>query len=123
MSYWVHVEADGKPNYAATRFDPPRPWPIAGRGYARFHVEAEGVTLYFVSLDELRVCIATLSQRVLPSTLGETRQRGVTNGPGPNGHWLSRLPAKILPWTRRWRLVKYLRECLADFEVELGKHG
>jgi hypothetical protein len=84
MSYWVHVEADGQPNCAATRFDPPTPARIAGRGYARFYVEAEGATLYFASLDELRVCIATMSQRVLPSTLGETRQRGVTNGPGPN---------------------------------------
>jgi hypothetical protein len=118
MSYWVHVEVDGKSRYEATPFEPPKPEPVSGRGYAGFYVEAEGVTLYFASLAELRVCIDMLGQRVLPSTIRETERRGTKDGVGPNGHWLSRLPAKILPWPRRQRLVKYLQQSLIDFERE-----
>ncbi|MDB5333364.1 MAG: hypothetical protein JWP03_4515 [Phycisphaerales bacterium] len=119
MSFWVHVEADGRPWNQAAVFDPPRPGPIGGRGYARFYVEVEGFTFYFASLQELEVCIQTLARRVLPSTLSATVARGVArHGPGPNKHWLSRLPSRLLPMRRRLRVVEYLRKSLADFECD-----
>jgi hypothetical protein len=114
MSYWVHIEADGSVWGQAGRFDPPKPRPVAGRGYPLFYVEVEDFLFHFASLDELRVCIGTLSERVLPSTLRATKERG-EGAIGPNGHWLSRLPARLLGWPRRQRVVKYLEICLLDF--------
>ncbi len=120
MSYWGHRETDGKPWSEAKLFDPPKPSPAGGRGFARYFVEVEGVVFYFASLDELRVCIAMLEHRVLPSTLKETAARGVRKfGIGPNRHWLSRLPARVLVWRRRARVVNYLRRSLGTF----GEHG
>ena len=119
MSYWVHIEVDDLPWCEAGRFDPPKPRPVAGRGYARFYVEVEDFLFHFASLEELRVCIGTLSERVLPTTLRATRERG-QGAIGPNGHWLSRLPARLLGWPRRQRIVKYLESCLLDFEKEIG---
>ena len=62
----------------------------------------------------MRTCIATLSRRVLPTTISESRGADY----GPNNHWLSRLPSRLLPWPRRQRIVKYLAEALLDFEAE-----
>ncbi|MDB5357740.1 MAG: hypothetical protein JWN24_4193 [Phycisphaerales bacterium] len=126
MSYWVHIETDDQPWNKAADFDPPKPAPVGGRGYARFYVEAEGVTLYFASLQELRACIGTLARRILPSTLRETVARNAPPdgpSPGPNQHWLSRLPARLLPWRRRVRLVEYLQKSLADFESDTMGNG
>jgi hypothetical protein len=119
VTYWVHIEADGKPWCDASLFTPPRPAATPGKGYAEFHVEVEGFIFYFASLDELNLCIQTLGQRVLPSTLRETIRRGVRIGIGPNQHWLSRLPARLLPWQRKQRVVGYLKRSLAAFKVEL----
>lgn len=122
MSFWVHIETDGQPWYAATHFDPPKPGPVTGRGYARYYVEVEGFTFRFASLWEVRACIQTLAQQVLPSTLRETLGR-TRHGPGPNRHWLSRLPARLLPLRRRLRVVDYLERSLADFHREGSKGG
>lgn len=113
LSFWVHVEVDGRPWNRAARFDPPLPGPVPGRGYARFYAEVEGFTFYFASLEEVRACIRVLGQRVLPTTVREASER--RGGVGPNPHWLSRLPSRLLPWRRRQKIVRYLKEAYADF--------
>lgn len=108
MSYWVHVEADGRPYYEAEAFDPPRPGPVPGRGYATHFVECDGFTFEFSSLAELEECARILSQKALPSTLRLSAKR--IGGAGPNGHWLSRLPAHVKPWRYRQKAARYLTE-------------
>lgn len=119
MTYWVHIEADGRPWNQAQTFDPPAPRPVPGRGFALYTVEIDGAVLWFSSLAELRVCIATLSQKALPSNLILSRKRGT--GYGPSNHWLNRLPLRSMTWPYRQKAVKYLRVALADFEAQTGQ--
>lgn len=118
MTYWVHVAADGKPWHQAQVFDPPAPKPVPGKGFPVFCVEFDSALLYFSSLAELRVCIHTLAQRVLPSNMVLTRKR--SGGYGPSNHWLNRFPLRAMTWLYRQRVVKYLEASLAEFEAEVG---
>ena len=119
MTYWVHLPADGLPWAEARVFDPPAPGPVPGRGFPLFIVEFDGAVLSFASLAELRVCLDTLSRRVLPSNLRLTQKRG--GGYGPSNHWLNRLPLRAMTWPYRQRVVKYLKASLAEFEAVLGE--
>ena len=114
MTFWVHIAVEDRPWVEATVFDPPAPAPIPGKGFANCTVEIDGATLYFASPEELRVCIATLSQRVLPSNLILTQQRGARYG--PSNHWLNRIPLRSMTWPYRQKIVKYLKLALTDFE-------
>ena len=119
LSYWVHVEADDRPYYESERFDPPRPGPVPGRGYARLFVELDGVTLEFSSLAELDHLIEVLSRKALPTTRSLSARR--PGGRGPNSHWLSRLPAKAKPWRYRQRAVRYLSEVRGALPGNFGR--
>jgi len=118
MTFWVHVEADGLPWHLAELFEPPLPRVVAGRGYATFFVEFDDAVLRFASLDELRVCIETLSQKALPTSRVLSEKRGANYG--PSNHWLNRFPLRMA-WGYRQRVVKYLRVALAGFERELWR--
>ncbi|MDQ3904101.1 MAG: hypothetical protein M3300_01295 [Actinomycetota bacterium] len=113
MTYWVHVPTDGRPWYQAAMFAPPLPRGIGGKGYPLYAVEIDGFTFRFASLAELRVCITTLGQKHLPTTIRLSAGRG---GAGPNSHWLSRLPKETKSWRYREQAVRYLQKALADFE-------
>lgn len=82
MTFWVHVESDGRPWYNAGKFDSPAPKPVLGRGWPVYFVEFDGSTSRFASLAELDVCVATLSRKVLPTTRRLAAERGT--GAGPN---------------------------------------
>ncbi len=116
MTYWVHIEADGKPWSQAQAYEPPAPKPVPGKGFALYAVEIDNAVLWFASLEELRTCIATLSQKVLPSNLVLSRKRGT--GFGPSSHWLNRLPLRSMTWPYRQKAVRYLTTSLADFEAQ-----
>jgi hypothetical protein len=103
MTYWVH-DGGGDPTRVV-----PRPAPVPGRGYPRYFVEFDGCQLEFASVDEIRECIRVLGVRNLPTTISLSAHSHA----GPNGHWLSRLPATAKPWRYRERLVPYLSEILA----------
>ena len=120
MSFWVHADPDAWYPTGARRPRPAAPRgirPVPGRGYPAFYLEVSDFTFCFASLEELRACIGTLSPRVLPSTIAESRGTEY----GPNNHWLSRLPAQLLTWARRQKVVKYLAEALSDFEDQMAK--
>lgn len=106
MTFWVHIEADGQPWYRASRFDPPAPPPVPGRGYPYFLVEVDGFTFEFASLHELDACVRTLSQKMLPSTDRETTARRT----GPSRHWMNRMPGWTHPWRYRAKAIKVLQE-------------
>ncbi len=118
MTYWVHREVDGKPWYDSEAFDPPRQAAIPGRGYPVFNVECDGFTFEFSSLAEMRVCIETLAQKLLPRTIDLARERGTAKG--PNSHWLSRLPGRVKSWRYREKAVAYLCEALNAFAQDIA---
>jgi hypothetical protein len=116
MSFWVHQNLDGDAWIRATLFSPPLPEPVLGQGYPTYFVDYGDVRLQFASIDELRVFVDTLGQRLLPTTRALSLARGT--GLGPNSHWLSRLPAELKPWRKRQALTAYLRALLADLGVD-----
>jgi hypothetical protein len=119
MSYWVHRETDGNAWYAAKEFEPPLPAPVPGRGFAVFHVEVDGFVSRFASIAELDVCIETLSQKALPTSLRLSAERGT--GYGPNNHWLSRLPKGVTAWRYRQKAIRYLLMARERFLKEIGR--
>ena len=121
MTYWVHREADGQPWNRSSHHQPPLQPALPGRGFPEFHVEYRDFVFSFASLEELRACIDVLGGKVLPSTLKLTGDRG--GEVGPNTHWLSRLPSRVLPWKHRQPLVAYMRESLSAFEQEVGQQA
>lgn len=113
MTFWVHRSVGGVQWSADATLDPPKPAPSPGRGYPYYFVEFDGMTFEFASVSELRVCLAVLSQKLLPST----RRLSQGTGAGPNSHWLSRLPSFVKRWSYRKRACAYLTESLASFLV------
>ena len=114
MSYWVHIEADGRPWYQAEAFNPPIPTPVPGKGYPLFFVEIDGFTFRFSSLAELSACIEALSQKVLPNPTRLSEARGTAYG--PNKHWISKLPKRVKSWRYRLKAIAYLAKALEEFE-------
>jgi len=108
MTYWVHVEAKSDP----TKLNPPAPAPIPGKGFPVYYVEVDGFTFQFASLDEMRVCIDTLGNKLLPNSLRLARERGGN----PNEHWLRKMPEHTRPWRYREKAVKFLEKALGEFE-------
>ena len=112
MTPWVHRAVDAPIWVDAKVHEPPLPEPVPGEGYARYHIEIDGVTFEFVSKVEIQRCVEVLSERHLPSTLALCRGTGM----GPNRHWLSRLPSRAKSWRYRERAVKELRRFLQSLD-------
>lgn len=108
---FVHQGVDG-PVWSATRFNPPMPPLIPGKGYPRWVLEHRGRELVFASPQEIAHVADVLSQRVLPQSraLGQPLK-------AVNSHWLSRLHASFKSWRVREQVVKRLRETLAELGV------
>ena len=113
VAFWVHIPV---PN-TEREFAPPAPAPIPHKGYAFLHVEVDGVDLQFSAPAQLDHFIEVLSQKPLPTSRQLSSKRGLAVG--PNGHWLSRLPANLKAPRAREKLVRMLREVRANV-VEPG---
>jgi len=114
MTSWVHRSVDEKPWFQAQTCEPPRQTAVPGKGFPVFKVEFDGFTFEFSSIEEIKVCIETLSKRVLPRPIDLCRDLGTSSG--PNSHWLSRLPANVKSWSYRQKAVTYLLKALRTFE-------
>jgi hypothetical protein len=101
---WAHAAVDG-PYWKATRFNPPTPGPVIGKGYPVWFLDHRGRTLVFASPEEIAHVIDILSRKILPSP----RELGKPHL-AVNGHWLSRLHASFKPWKVRQELVKRLQK-------------
>ncbi len=112
MRYWVHQPIRENPQGPITGYDKPLPNPSPGKGYPHYHVEVDGFTFEFASLDELDACAELLSRKHLPSTLTLTRDS--TSGPG--SHWLSKLPGNVKSWRYREKATEYMRRARHDFQ-------
>jgi hypothetical protein len=104
LAFWVHLPVDG----AAVEFDPPAPRALPHKGYPLLRIQFETHELQFSAPAQLDHFIDVLSTTPLPTS----RQLSARRGPavGPNGHWLSRLPAALKSPRRRARLVEALRD-------------
>lgn len=103
LAYWVHVPVEG----AGELCEPPAPEPIPHKGYLYLHVEFETHELQFSAPEQLDHFIEVLARKPLPTSRQLSARRGAAVG--PNGHWLSRLPAKLKAPRTRLELVKALR--------------
>jgi len=103
LAYWVHLPVTGKPD----AWEPPLPPYIPHKGYVFLHVEFETHELVFSSPAQLDHFIAVLSSKPLPTT---SHLSSLRNAPvGPNGHWLSRLPASLKAPRKRAKLVQVMQ--------------
>lgn len=109
VSRFVHRPLDGA-FHTATRFDPPFPPPVAGKGHAYWVLEHRGHELYFASPEEIAHVSEVLGQRVLP----KPRVLGAGQS-AVNSHWLSRMDKAWLSWKVRQEIVRKLRDELERF--------
>jgi len=112
MGYWVHRRIRETLNGPITAYGKPLPRPVPGKGYPHYHVEVDGFTFEFASLDELDACADLLGRKQIRSTYALTRDRGV----GPGSHWLSKLPGEVKPWRYRDKATRYMRRAQREFE-------
>ncbi len=107
MAYWVHVPEGNVTSWRdAEAYNPPAPHRVPNKGYPVTCIEFDGIVLQFSSEAQLSDCIRVLSLKPLPTAKRLSAIRG--SGAGPNGHWLSRLPAKLKSPKVRERLVRAL---------------
>jgi len=71
------------------------------------HVDAADVDLQFSSLAQLDHFIEVMVAKPLPTSRQLSRKRELSVG--PNGHWLSRLPARLKAPKQRAKLVSKLQ--------------
>lgn len=104
VSRFVHRPLDGA-FHTATRFDPPFPPPVAGKGHPCWILEERGHELCFASPEEMAHVAEVLGPRVMkrPRELGR-EQHAV------NSHWLSRMDKAWLSWKVRQEIVRKLRD-------------
>jgi hypothetical protein len=103
LAFWVHVPVAG----SASLCVPPAPEPVPHRGYLVLRVQFERHELQFSSLAQLDHFIQVLSSKPLPTSRQLSARRGLPVG--PNGHWLSRLPADLKAPRKREKLVHNLK--------------
>lgn len=108
VAFWVHVPVPGN----ADACEPPAPDAVPHLGYAFLRVKIESHELQFSALAQLDHFIDVLSRKPLPTSTQLSSRRGLPVG--PNGHWLSRLPAALKSPRKREKLVQALGEVRAQ---------
>ena len=114
LSFWVHRHLDSEVWHLATEYEPSLPKAVPAKGYPVLFVDALGVELQFSSIDEVEHFIAVISRKNMPTPLQLTQQRNADYG--PNAHWLSRLPAKLKPWSKREKILPILQSALNELK-------
>lgn len=112
MAFWVHREVKSTDRKAPPTYDPPAPKAAAADGYAFLCCEIQREVLIFSSREQLAEFMAVMSKKPLPTSMQLSAKRG--SSVGPNGHWLSRLPATLKGPRARERMVKALASIPSD---------
>jgi hypothetical protein len=107
LAYWVHVPNPDDPKL----FEPPAPLPVPHHGFVLLRIEYGPHELVFSSPEQLAHFIEVMAKKPLPTSRALSAARGT--GAGPNGHWLSRLPAALKPPAARLQLVRHLKAVYA----------
>jgi hypothetical protein len=113
LAFWVHVPTVG----STTGYVPDAPTAVLHRGFAVLHVSVADVDLRFSSLAQLDHFIDVMEAKPRPTSRQLSRKRASTAG--PNGHWLSRLPATLKSPKEQAKLAGTLRAVRAQL-VPLG---
>jgi hypothetical protein len=103
LAFWVHIPVPG----TETLCNPPAQVKIPHKGYQVLHVELDAHDLRFSSLVQLDHFIEVLARKPLPTSRQLASRRCLPVG--PNGHWLSRLPAALKSPRNREKLVLAMR--------------
>ncbi|MDD5393190.1 MAG: hypothetical protein PHE17_09245 [Thiothrix sp.] len=113
LTFWVHVPKVKGAAFDVNNYEPPLSRLVGGKGFPVLRLYFLGIELRFSSLHEISHFTDVLDQKNLPTSISLSLKRNA--GVGPNGHWLSRLPAKLKPWKQRVKLVQLLKLAKADF--------
>jgi len=103
LAIWVHVPVGGQ----AGAWSPPAPQALANKGFPVLRVAFHRHELVFSSPAQVAHIIDVLASTPLPTSLQLSARRGIPMG--PNGHWLSRLPAELKSPKLREKLLEHLR--------------
>lgn len=114
LSFWVHKHLDSEVWSYAKKFEPELPSSIPGKGYPRLVVDALGIELRFSSVEEVKHFLEVVRQKNMPTSAQLSQKREASYG--PNGHWLSRLPAKLKPWSKREKYIKAVEGGLSELK-------
>ena len=117
LAFWVHIRQEDN----VTTFVPPAPAIVPHQGYPVLHVPFGEYDLQFSSGAQLAHCIEILSLKLLPTSRQLSARRGLPVG--PNGHWLSRLPARLKSSRNRAKLVKTLQLAWQFAETAAPNHA
>ena len=117
IAFWVHVPVKGE----ATLCEPPAPPIVPHKGFPVLHVQFGSHDLQFSSGAQLGHCIDVLASKPLPTSRQLSSKRGLPVG--PNGHWLSRLPARLKSPRTRPKLVETLRLAWKFAEIAAPNHA
>lgn len=125
MTPWVHKRSGGGEEGGPVTYDPPRPLPIPGKGYATFVVRIDTFPFTFASLHELDEAIQVLEQEVLPQIVqAPKKQLPVFRKLDPYGattkHWVTRLPKNMQGWSKRRKIVFELKQARTAIKKALG---
>ena len=113
ISFWVHANVDSDTWHDASSYDPPFPKRIPMKGFPLLVVENKGYLLEFASVFEAEHFLEVIGQKNMPSTNELSRIR--SDDYGPIRHWLSRLPSKLKPWTKRKKLISVVEAALQEY--------
>lgn len=114
LSFWVHKHVDHEIWSCAKEFEPPLTKAIPCKGYPLLIVSALGIELEFASVAEVEHFLAVISEKNMPTTQQLSRQRA--DNYGPNRHWLSRLPSRLKPWSKREQIIPIVESALNEFK-------
>lgn len=126
MTPWVHRSSGGGEEGGPIVYNPPRPLPLPGKGYAAFVITVERFPFTFASLHELDEAIKVLEQPNLQvvETAGPKKQLPVQRKLDPHGaktkHWTTRLPKTMQGWAKRRKIVFELKQGRDAIKKALG---
>lgn len=103
MAFWVHIPVAG----TRDQWVPPKPSAVPHKGYPVLRVELGQHELQFSAPAQIAHCIEVLSTKPLPTSKQLSSRRSALVG--PNGHWLSRLPAELKAPRKREKVVEALQ--------------
>lgn len=109
LALWVHVPVAGS---RGQLHEPPAPSRVPHKGFAILHVPFAEHDLVFSSPEQLDHFIGVLAMTPLPTSRQLSARRSPTSG--PNGHWLSRLPAELKTPRARIKLVEVMKAVRAQ---------
>lgn len=126
MTPWVHKAVGGGEDGPRV-YNPPRPLPIPGKGYATFTITVDRFPFSFTSLHELDEAIRVLDEPVLPIADAPAKgkkvlpiHRRLDPHGAANKHWTSRLPPSMQGWAKRRKIVFELKQGRDAIKKELG---